>query len=457
MATGQGTDHHADQRHAWACNKRSVASNLLVAMATQLPQQVASSSSRRHVRRYVTAACLSSVTATASYYVRQWREEKLQETLVDAASSGHFFCSQCADSIRHADTSAAGTASTAVVAATAAQTHAVVRRDLNELATTVARAGLMKTSKSVKHELEQIRKWHIDHGFNGGLVLRELTEPLFDVSGIDEDDMEGGDDVEPIPHQELLQRECYYLYYELTSRGETKQQIFCRGTTLRADVQTCINAKMKHDEELGCRLHAGFLEHADRLLNDVLPLLAPPSNRRATVEVCGHSLGGAVAFILAMKLKKRGYTVKRATAVAAPRFVEEAAADHLTSLLPKDSLRIEDDCDFVPFLPPHMKGLGDKLWLSSSHSESRDRAYYVPFQSEGAWWLDSFLVNSRLPESFAHIKTVHRIHTHVAKIRALAEEMSQQNVHHETPVATELEDEMMTPENKAIRGSERLQ
>ena len=337
-----------------------------------------------------------------------------------------------------------------------------MRRDLGVLATTVARAGLMGTSvpgaKSVKHELEQIRKWHVDHGFNGGLVLRELTQPLFDVSDIDEDVVEGGDDVESIPHHELLQRECYYLYYELTSRGETKQQIFCRGTTLRADMQTCINAKMKYDEELGCRLHAGFLEHADRLLNDVLPLLAPTSNRRATVEVCGHSLGGAVAFILAMKLKKRGYTVKRATAVAAPRFVEEEATNQLQTLLPKDSLRIEDDCDFVPFLPPHMKGLGDKLWLSYSDFLGRNSAYYVPFESiqkEELWWVDSFLVNSRLPESFARIKTVHRIPSYVAKIKALAKEMSEQSTPEANSTATAVvhTDKVMAPAAKGMRGS----
>lgn len=349
----------------------------------------------------------------------------MQETLDDAASSGHFSCSQCSD------------VNTATARNPNGASSGAVRRDLNVLATTVARAGLMGTSVSVKHELEQIRKWHIEHGFQGGLILRELTQPLFEATDVDEDEVEGGDDVEPIPHHELLQRECYYLYYELTSRGETRQQIFCRGTTLRADMQTCVNAKMKYDDELGCRLHAGFLEHADRLLSDVLPLLAPPSNRRATVEVCGHSLGGAVAFILAMKLKKRGYAVKRVTAVAAPRFVEEEATCHLQSLLPKDSLRIEDDYDLVPFLPPHMKSLGDKLWLSSSDFTRRNRAYYVPFQSsqkEDAWWLDSFLINSRLPESMVHIKTAHRIRSYADKIKALAGGMSQQSTHKMKPV-----------------------
>ena len=109
-----------------------------------------------------------------------------------------------------------------------------------------------------------------------------------------------------------------------------------------------------------------------------------------------------------------------------------------------------------------MKGLADKLWLSSSDFPGRHRAYYVPFQSsqrEGAWWLDSFLVNSRLPESFVHIKTAHRIPSYVAKIKALAKEMSQHSAHEENSVAAKLDtkDKVMAPSTKAVRGSERLQ
>lgn len=310
-----------------------------------------------------------------------------------------------------------------------------VRRDLDALATTVARAGLMGTSvpgaKSVKHELDSIRRWHVENGFNGGLVLRELTKPLFEAtSDMDEDEVEGGDDVEPIPHHELWQRECYYLYYELRSNGETRQQIFCRGTTLYADIKTCINAKMVFDDELGCKLHAGFRNHADRLLEDVLPLLAPTGNPRATVEVCGHSLGGAVAFIVAMKLKKRGHNVKRVTSVAAPRFCEEGDVDTLHSLLPKDSLRIEDDMDIVPYLPPHERGLGDKLWFANDGR--RDKAYYVPFRGttsstrkEDDWWLESVFINTRIPETLSHLNSTHRIPSYVAKIESLAEVVKQ--------------------------------
>lgn len=233
---------------------------------------------RRHLRKYVAAACLTS-TAAASLYTRRWRDDKMRH-LEEAHASGVFTATRKdPDPVRNSTSNN--------------KSPGGVRRDLNVLATTVARAGLMGTSvpgaKSVKHELDTIRKWHQDHGFNGGLVLRELTEPLYDATvDMDEDEVEGGDDVEPIPHHELWQRECYYLYYELRPNGEARQQIFCRGTTLYADMKTCVNAKMVYDNELGCRLHAGFLSHADRLLRDVLPLLAPTSNRRATVEVCGH-------------------------------------------------------------------------------------------------------------------------------------------------------------------------
>jgi enterochelin esterase-like enzyme len=49
-----------------------------------------------------------------------------------------------------------------------------------------------------------------------------------------------------------------------------------------------------------------------RLVQDLEPLLADPravGSQRATVELCGHSLGGAVALIAALKLLKKGHRV----------------------------------------------------------------------------------------------------------------------------------------------------
>ena len=52
-----------------------------------------------------------------------------------------------------------------------------------------------------------------------------------------------------------------------------------------ADVWTCLNFIFVWDDELECYLHGGFKSHAQRLVDDVEPLLVRASN--STVEVCG--------------------------------------------------------------------------------------------------------------------------------------------------------------------------
>lgn len=283
------------------------------------------------------------------------------------------------------------------------------REDLLEL---MERTGQMGKSgaKSVKAELEDIRQWHTNHGYKGGLVLRELTQPLFiESSGI----IEGLEELALDPMQ-LARRECYYLYYEITGNGEIKQQIFCRGTTLLVDVLTCLAFWMVHDNELGCRVHLGFRNQADRILQDIEPLLAPASDKRITVEVSGHSLGGAVAYIMAGKLRKRGYRVTRTTAVAAPRFcASRSSAQAMEALLPAENLRIESDIDFVPFLPPFACHTGNKLYLV----DAKTNMYYASASPATVAWLDSVFLNFRSLEILLAMGKSHRMPHHVAHVR----------------------------------------
>jgi len=249
---------------------------------------------------------------------------------------------------------------------------------------TTKRAGLMGTTKSVKEELDLLRKYHIENGYHGGLIVRDLSQPLFSLdecndaksSAMESDcnsnseDKEGN--VKSVEENgansnertsDMAQRECYYLYYEIKPNGHTKQEIFCRGTTLLVDVLTCLQSWFVYDEELGCHVHHGFKKHADRVVEDVLPLLAKPSDF-STVEVSGHSLGGAVAMLVAVKLKKRGYRVTNVLSVAGPRLCRGYKdRDILERLLPKQCIRIENDLDLVPYLPPSGVSAGDKLWL----------------------------------------------------------------------------------------------
>lgn len=306
---------------------------------------------------------------------------------------------------------------------------------------TIKRAGLMGSTKSVKEELDALRKYHIEHGYHGGLIVRDLSQPLFSLdkcndanSAAVEPDSYMCDDNE-VKHTanvkssaesdtnssekntDMAQRECYYLYYEIKPNGHSKQEIFCRGTTLLVDVLTCLQSWFVYDEELGCHVHHGFKKHADRVVEDVLPLLAKPSDL-STVEVSGHSLGGAVALLVAVKLIKRGYRVTHVLSVAGPRVCRaDKDRDTLESLLPNQTIRIENDLDIVPYLPPSGVSCGEKLWLVSD--QGQEKAFILP----KAWlkdpensWAESVLFNLKLFETLWCQSKTHKIATHVARL-----------------------------------------
>lgn len=300
-------------------------------------------------------------------------------------------------------------------------------RTVPDMICALTRTSLQGTSlpgaKSVKEELEHIRKWHHRHGYNGGIVLRELTKPLFRLYSMTDEDVAAEEDAEQVPMfditdpMRLARRECYYLYYELTDTGQLRQEIFCRGTTLYVDILTCLQTWWVYDEDLQCRVHCGFRDHADRMLNDILPLLAPPTWKRATVEITGHSLGGAVAQILAIKLQKRGYNVVRVTSVASPRYCAPDAVDTLLPLLPKDTLCIDDDRDVVPLLPPFGAPIGNRLWLIHNGP-----ARFIPAKERSSIsWPDSFWWNFRFWDLLLTLGRPHRIRNHVAQLKQMQE------------------------------------
>ena len=308
----------------------------------------------------------------------------------------------------------------------------ILMRDIHELDSIVERTGLMgkygRGSKSVKQNLLSISKWHQDRGFRGGVVLRELASPLFRSRSNHAFMMEGEDAVDPIPTKQLSQRECYYLYYELKSNAHSMHQIFCRGTALFADVKTCLVSRLVYDDELGIHLHKGFRDHATRLVDDVEPLLGHGHNHRATVEVSGHSLGGAVAMIVAMKLKKRGYNVEKVTSIAGARFCAFDDLEKANNLLPRDALRIEDDLDCVPFFPPWASSPGDKLWLTHETGQifgkPKTSVKYIPrsvYLEKGSElrWTDDVYLNLRLFEALKVQNVSHRIKSYRQKLSGL--------------------------------------
>jgi hypothetical protein len=399
-------------------------------------QQQAHPSQRRRTLVLVSAAAAS--VAGASLYTRRVRREKLN-SLTPAKGSGLL-------------TTMASSQQTL-------GTKQTIKYNVPTLIETITRASLIGSTKSVKEELNALRKWHLERGYNGGLIVRDLSQPLFslhsdctehdrydDIVDEGESKCNSDDTLANSEHSNLQrtdtsnnstinidqsnQRECYYLYYEIHSNGETRQQLFCRGTTLFADIWTCLQTWFDYDDELGCRVHHGFNEHANRIVEDVIPLLVPPS-RHATVEVCGHSLGGAVAMLVAIKLRKRGYFVKRVTSVAGPRFcrgIEER--DILEKWLPKETIRIEDDLDIVTYLPPHGVSVGDKLWIVSDHTlvdgKRGDEAYMISrenMKAERSKWIESVWLNLRLIESLWKERKTHKVSSYASKLGQLLKDM----------------------------------
>ena len=286
-----------------------------------------------------------------------------------------------------------------------------------EVLTFVERGSLMGYVPNVSHELHDIREWHRANGFVGGITLRELSKPLYGRHTPETDTIDTNDD--------FTHRNCYYLYYEITGTGQVKQQVFCRGTTVQKEVITDLKTVYVYDDELGCNLHMGFREKADRLLADLEPLLTDPSDQRATVEVCGHSLGGAVALIVAIKLKKRGHTVTRAITFGSPKPCDASAVPILQEMLPTQVLRVEHERDAITLLPPHGAHLGDKLWLLEENKKSKTNPFRFVRFSADLWWVDSFFVNWLFPETLLRTREVHSSNAYIVGLKRLVDQSAE--------------------------------
>eukprot|EP00550_Attheya_septentrionalis_P006478 CAMPEP_0198284032 /NCGR_PEP_ID=MMETSP1449-20131203/3573_1 /TAXON_ID=420275 /ORGANISM="Attheya septentrionalis, Strain CCMP2084" /LENGTH=458 /DNA_ID=CAMNT_0043980937 /DNA_START=98 /DNA_END=1474 /DNA_ORIENTATION=+ len=418
----------------------------------EVPVNQQGTANERHQRIWYASAAAAAATSalgTYSLYLREVRQAQI-EKLPLASESGVFFMNGTSNLANQNGIGKYGP-----------------NRDLTVLQSTVARAGLMGTSvkgaKSVKEELDTIRRWHHERGFRGGLVLRALTQPLFSSSGDDDGHQEdldpseitgGPNELGRMTKDFFDQRECYYLYYEILGNGRIQQHIFCRGTTLFADIFTCLNSWLVYDDELDCQFHQGFLGHANRLIADVEPLLVPPSDNggeRGTVEISGHSLGGAVAYIVAMKLKKRGYNVVRVTSVGSPRYCDLESTEKLFKLLPRDCLRIEEELDIFTYLSPYRYGpqLGNKLWFVRDSSSGEKRARYIPYSlqvHENMKWIDSVIVNFLIPELALNWGRSHRVPVYLSDINQLRNHVEEKMTSHKNHITTNEDHPAPVPE-----------
>ena len=102
-------------------------------------------------------------------------------------------------------------------------------------------------------------------------------------------------------------------------------------------------------ETSGGEVHGGFASAVQALWPMIEPWLDPP--RRWWIT--GHSLGGALAALAALRLQQRGQRVEGVVTFGQPRCGDRAYAQQLTTLPLR---RVVNGCDLVPRLPPPALG-----------------------------------------------------------------------------------------------------
>lgn len=139
--------------------------------------------------------------------------------------------------------------------------------------------------------------------------------------------------------------EIHISYFLATDRQTGSQVISVRGTSNIENAMVDILLKLRPDKKTGVQLHEGFSHAARQVYADLKPLL----EKDYTIRTTGHSLGGAVALILAMYLDVDHFNVERVTTFGQPKVTNVAGAskfDHISII------RVVTPFDLVPLMPP---------------------------------------------------------------------------------------------------------
>lgn len=133
-------------------------------------------------------------------------------------------------------------------------------------------------------------------------------------------------------------------FFLATNEGSQSQAISIRGTANTENAMVNVSLKLKVDADTGVALHEGFAHVAKQVYAEVKPLLIPGYK----IDVTGHSLGGAVAVILAVFLDLDQFDVDQVVTFGQPKVTNAAGARLVQHL---DILRIVDPRDVVPLTP----------------------------------------------------------------------------------------------------------
>ena len=134
----------------------------------------------------------------------------------------------------------------------------------------------------------------------------------------------------------------YYLASDDKNRTQT---IAIRGTSNVENALVDIAIQLIKSDNSEVLLHNGFAVSAQGIYNDIKPKL----NKQYKIRTTGHSLGGAVAAVLAMYLKNDGYQIERVVTFGQPKVTNFGGSRILDKL---EIWRVVTSGDLVPLVPP---------------------------------------------------------------------------------------------------------
>lgn len=136
------------------------------------------------------------------------------------------------------------------------------------------------------------------------------------------------------------------VQYFLANNPTTKAQIVAiRGTANLENALLDMKIKMASDKHAGINLHSGFATAAEGVYKQIRPHV----NQNYTLYTVGHSLGGAVALILAIYLDIDKSNVGGVTTFGQPKVTDKAGATRFSDL---PITRVVTEKDVVPLVPP---------------------------------------------------------------------------------------------------------
>lgn len=135
------------------------------------------------------------------------------------------------------------------------------------------------------------------------------------------------------------------ISFLLATNELTRTQIIAvRGTSNIENAIVDIYLKLIVDKKTGVALHHGFSVAARQVYAELKPMLKTDYK----INVTGHSLGGAVALILAIYLDADQFNVEQVTTFGQPKVTNIAGANKIQHI---NVIRVVTPLDLVPLVP----------------------------------------------------------------------------------------------------------